>query len=48
MPSPKKKLLSVGRRSALAIGSPHLEGFEAKGVDVLILSDPVDDFDLAF
>ena len=32
---------------ALAIGSPHLEGFEAKGVDVLILSDPVDDFWLA-
>jgi molecular chaperone HtpG len=31
----------------LAIGSPHLEGFEAKGVDVLILSDPVDDFWLA-
>ena len=32
---------------ALAAGSPHLEGFEAKGVDVLILSDPVDDFWLA-
>ena len=32
---------------ALANGSPHLEGFEAKGVDVLILSDPVDDFWLA-
>ena len=32
---------------ALATGSPHLEGFEAKGVDVLILSDPVDDFWLA-
>ena len=32
---------------ALASGSPHLEGFEAKGVDVLILSDPVDDFWLA-
>ena len=31
----------------LASGSPHLEGFEAKGVDVLILSDPVDDFWLA-
>ncbi len=31
----------------LATGSPHLEGFEAKGVDVLILSDPVDDFWLA-
>jgi molecular chaperone HtpG len=32
---------------ALALGSPHLEGFEAKGIDVLILSDPVDDFWLA-
>ena len=32
---------------ALASGSPHLEGFEAKGIDVLILSDPVDDFWLA-
>ena len=32
---------------ALASGSPHLEGFEAKGVDVVILSDPVDDFWLA-
>jgi molecular chaperone HtpG len=32
---------------ALAFGSPHLEGFEAKGIDVLILSDPVDDFWLA-
>ena len=32
---------------ALASGSPHLEGFDAKGVDVLILSDPVDDFWLA-
>ena len=33
--------------AALASGSPHLEGFEARGVDVLILSDPVDDFWLA-
>jgi molecular chaperone HtpG len=33
--------------AALAIGSPHLEGFDAKSVDVLILSDPVDDFWLA-
>mgnify|MGYP001333365770 CR=1 FL=1 len=32
---------------ALASGSPHLEGFEAKGLDVLILSDPVDEFWLA-
>jgi molecular chaperone HtpG len=32
---------------ALASGSPHLEGFEAKSVNVLILSDPVDDFWLA-
>ncbi len=24
--------------------SPHLEGFKAKGVEVLLLSDPVDDF----
>ena len=31
----------------LANGSPHLEGFEAKGVDVR-LSDPVDDFGWPF
>ncbi len=24
--------------------SPHLEGFEAKGIEVLLLSDPVDEF----
>ena len=24
--------------------SPHLEGFAAKGIEVLLLSDPIDDF----
>jgi molecular chaperone HtpG len=28
----------------LALRSPHLESFEAKGVDVLLLTDPIDDF----
>ena len=28
----------------LALNSPHLESFEAKGIDVLLLSDPIDDF----
>ena len=31
----------------LALNSPHLESFEAKGIDVLLLSDPIDDFWLA-
>ncbi|MDB2324488.1 molecular chaperone HtpG [Alphaproteobacteria bacterium] len=28
----------------LALKSPHLESFEAKGIDVLLLTDPIDDF----
>ena len=28
----------------LALRSPHLESFEAKGIDVLLLTDPIDDF----
>ena len=31
----------------LALKSPHLESFEAKGIDVLLLTDPIDDFWLA-
>ena len=31
----------------LALNSPHLESFEIKGIDVLLLSDPIDDFWLA-
>ena len=27
--------------------SPHLESFQAKGIDVLLLTDPIDDFWLA-
>ena len=33
--------------SELALNSPHLESFEAKGIDVILLSDPIDDFWLA-
>ena len=28
----------------LALLSPHLESFEAKGIDVLLMTDPIDDF----
>ena len=31
----------------LAMTSPHLESFRAKGIDVLLLTDPIDDFWLA-
>ncbi len=31
----------------LALTSPHLESFRAKGIDVLLLTDPIDDFWLA-
>ena len=31
----------------LAVTSPHLESFRAKGIDVLLLTDPIDDFWLA-
>ena len=31
----------------LALASPHLESFRAKGIDVLLLTDPIDDFWLA-
>ena len=26
------------------LASPHLEGFKSKGVEVLLMTDPVDDF----
>ena len=31
----------------LAMASPHLESFRARGIDVLLLTDPIDDFWLA-
>ena len=33
-----------GDDSKAIVGSPQLEGFRARGVEVLLLSDPVDDF----
>jgi molecular chaperone HtpG len=41
----QKAIYYISGDSAEAIGkSPQLEGFRAKGVEVLLLSDPVDDF----
>ena len=34
----------AGEDAAQVARSPHLEGFKAKGVEVLLLSDPVDEF----
>jgi molecular chaperone HtpG len=34
----------IGEDAAQVANSPQLEGFRAKGVEVLLLSDPVDDF----
>ena len=34
----------VGESTEAIATSPHLEGFRAKGVEVLLLSDPIDDF----
>ncbi|MEQ8666872.1 MAG: molecular chaperone HtpG [Rhodospirillales bacterium] len=34
----------TGDDAEKARSSPHLEGFKAKGVEVLVLTDPVDDF----
>lgn len=34
----------AGEDAAKIAQSPHLEGFKAKGVEVLLLSDPVDEF----
>ena len=34
----------TGEDAAKAMASPQLEGFRAKGVEVLVLSDPVDNF----
>ncbi|MFQ5763849.1 MAG: molecular chaperone HtpG [Rhodospirillales bacterium] len=33
-----------GEDVAAALASPHLEGFKATGVEVLLMTDPVDDF----
>ena len=34
----------TGENHEAVAASPHLEGFKAKGVEVLLLSDPIDDF----
>ena len=34
----------AGEEGAVLAGSPHLEGFRARKVEVLLLQDPVDDF----
>jgi len=34
----------IGESPEALLNSPHLEGFKAKGVEVLLLSDPIDDF----
>lgn len=34
----------TGETAAQAAASPHLEGFRARGIEVLLLSDPVDHF----
>jgi len=33
-----------GEDEATLLASPHLEGFKAKGIEVLLMCDPVDDF----
>ena len=41
----QESIFYITGESAEAVGiSPHLEGFRAKGVEVLLLSDPIDDF----
>ena len=45
MPEGQTAIYYITGDDAEAIGrSPHLEGFKAKGVEVLLLSDPVDEF----
>ncbi|WP_310620211.1 molecular chaperone HtpG [Flexibacterium corallicola] len=34
----------TGEKADMLAGSPHLEGFKAKGIEVLLLTDHVDDF----
>ncbi|WP_420403888.1 molecular chaperone HtpG [Nisaea sp.] len=34
----------IGESPEALLNSPHLEGFRAKGVEVLLLTDPIDDF----
>lgn len=34
----------IGESKEALLNSPHIEGFKAKGVEVLLLSDPIDDF----
>lgn len=34
----------TGEDATKAVQSPHIEGFKAKGINVLVLTDPVDDF----
>ena len=45
MPEGQTAIYYIAGDDAEAVGrSPHLEGFRAKGVEVLLLSDPVDEF----
>jgi len=45
MPEGQKEIFYISGNDADAVRrSPHLEGFKAKGIDVLLLSDPVDEF----
>ena len=45
MKNGQEKIFYITGESQEAVrNSPHLEGFAAKGVEVLLLSDPIDDF----
>ena len=45
MPKGQDKIYYMtGNNIASILASPHLEGFKAKGVEVLLMTDPVDDF----
>jgi molecular chaperone HtpG len=43
-PGQKAIFTITGESPEAALRSPHLEGFRAKGVEVLVLTDPVDEF----
>ncbi|HLY57191.1 MAG TPA: molecular chaperone HtpG [Stellaceae bacterium] len=43
-PGQKSVFTITGESVEAALRSPHLEGFRAKGVEVLVLTDPVDEF----
>jgi molecular chaperone HtpG len=45
MPSDQKEIYYlIGETRAMIAGSPYLEAFKAKGQEVLLLTDPVDEF----